>query len=65
VIYSTEPLFASLWAMVIPGWLATMIAMQYTNETITMELIVGGCFVFIANVVALWPQKKIVPTEYD
>jgi drug/metabolite transporter (DMT)-like permease len=58
VIYSTEPLFASLWATFIPGLLATMVLMQYGNESITMELILGGLLVCVANVVALWPQKK-------
>jgi drug/metabolite transporter (DMT)-like permease len=56
VIYSTEPLFASLWSMCLPGWIAALVTIDYVNEQLTLELIVGGVLVMIANVVALWPQ---------
>ena len=57
VIYSTEPLFASLWAMLLPGVIATFIPLLYQNESATWQLIVGGLFILAANVVALWPTK--------
>ncbi|HAC91615.1 MAG TPA: hypothetical protein DCF63_13450 [Planctomycetaceae bacterium] len=56
VIYSSEPIFASLWAMFLPGWLAGLSGIAYSNEKLTVELLLGGLLVLIANVVALWPQ---------
>jgi drug/metabolite transporter (DMT)-like permease len=57
VIYSTEPLFASFWAMFLPGWIAIWSATDYQNEPMTVELAMGGILVTIANIIALWPQK--------
>ena len=57
VIYSTEPLFASLWAMILPGVIASFIPLIYQNESATWQLIVGGLFILAANVIALWPTK--------
>ncbi|MCE3018468.1 MAG: DMT family transporter [Pirellula sp.] len=66
VIYSTEPLFASLWAMILPGVIASFIPLIYQNESATWQLIVGGLFILAANVIALWPSKsertEVVPT---
>jgi drug/metabolite transporter (DMT)-like permease len=66
VIYSTEPLFASLWAMILPGVIASFIPLIYQNESATWQLIVGGLFILAANVIALWPTKgdrtEVVPT---
>jgi drug/metabolite transporter (DMT)-like permease len=58
VIYSTEPLFASVWAMVLPGWISVLAATGYANEPMTVELAIGGILVTIANVISLWPEKN-------
>lgn len=55
VIYSTEPLFASVWAMFLPSLIGAWAGLQYLNEQLTNELIVGGILISIANVIALWP----------
>lgn len=60
VIYSSEPVFASAWALFLPGilgWLATRYG--YPNETLTLPLLLGGLLILIANIVALWPRKVI------
>ena len=58
VVYSTEPVFASLWALFLPSLLGSLDPkMGYPNEIISLPLILGGSFVLLANVVALWPKK--------
>lgn len=58
VIYSTEPVFASLWAMVIPGMIAAFVATGYANETFTWQLVIGGLLILLANIVALIPSRR-------
>lgn len=57
VIYTLEPLFASTWAMVLPGILSVYCLVAYTNESLNMPLVIGGCLVMLANIVALWPAR--------
>jgi drug/metabolite transporter (DMT)-like permease len=60
VVYSTEPLFASLWALFLPSLLGRLDPkMGYPNETVSLPLILGGAFVLLANVVTLWPRAKM------
>ena len=60
IIYSSEPVFASFWALFVPGLLGTIEAkIGYSNEILSQPLIVGGAFVLLANVVALWPRGKV------
>lgn len=58
VLYTLEPLMASTWAMFIPGLLSVWCSVQYANETLTFELILGGTILILANLLALWPAKK-------
>jgi len=59
VVYSTEPVFASLWALFLPSLLGSLDSkMGYPNERISLPLLLGGAFVLFANVVALWPRAK-------
>jgi drug/metabolite transporter (DMT)-like permease len=55
VIYTLEPVFASLWAMFLPTLLAALCAVVYSNEQLSLPLLIGGTLVLIANVLALWP----------
>lgn len=58
VIYSTEPVFASSWAMLLPGIIGMFIALDYQNESFTWQLGVGGILILFANIIALWPAPK-------
>ncbi|WP_145172753.1 DMT family transporter [Rubripirellula lacrimiformis] len=58
VIYTCEPFFASTWAMILPGLMATYCAIGYQNETFSWPLIFGGVLILAANVIALWPQRQ-------
>jgi drug/metabolite transporter (DMT)-like permease len=58
IIYSSEPVFASLWALFIPEILGNLeLKMRYPNEVVSLPLFVGGACVLFANVVALWPRN--------
>jgi len=58
VIYSLEPVFASSWALFLPGMLAPWTGLEHPNEKITLGLWVGGALILLANVVALYPSKS-------
>tara|TARA_R110002072_G_scaffold86563_4_gene195331 strand:+ start:11465 stop:12424 length:960 start_codon:yes stop_codon:yes gene_type:complete len=58
VLYTLEPLMASTWAMFVPGLLSVWCAVQYANETLTFELVLGGTILILANLLALWPSKE-------
>ena len=54
VIYSLEPVFASSWALFLPGLLSTLSGIKHHNEQLTFGLVVGGLLILIANFVALY-----------
>lgn len=54
VIYSLEPVFASLWALFLPGILSTLSGIAHPNEQLSFGLIVGGVIILLANFVALY-----------
>ena len=52
VIYTLEPVFASLMAMFLPALLSRIAAVQYENERFTVPLLIGGLLVVAANALA-------------
>jgi len=58
VIYSTEPVFASLAALFLPSLLGSISAsFAFPNEELSFPLILGGALILLANLVALWPRN--------
>jgi drug/metabolite transporter (DMT)-like permease len=60
VIYSLEPVFASTWALFLPGMLSLVSGIEYLNEQVTWGLLSGGVLILLANVVALYPDRGSV-----
>jgi len=58
VIYTLEPVCASLWALFLPGFLSGVCHVNYGNEIFNETLVIGGSLVFIANGLALWPDAE-------
>ncbi|MFM8570471.1 MAG: DMT family transporter [Pirellula sp.] len=58
VIYSLEPVFASAWALFLPGVLSKLSGIEHPNEQITWSSLVGGLLILIANVIALYPTGE-------
>jgi drug/metabolite transporter (DMT)-like permease len=53
LIYCVEPLFASLFALFIPGLVSVWATIPYPNEQATTSLVVGGGLITIANVLVV------------
>ncbi|MEO6568205.1 MAG: DMT family transporter [Opitutaceae bacterium] len=61
LIYCAEPLFGSAMALFLPGMFSRWAAVDYTNETTTWTLLIGGSLITIANVlIQLKPPPKEV-----
>ena len=56
LIYCTEPLFASLYALVLPALLAQWGSFQYDNELVTRSLLSGGGLITLANVLVQYDR---------
>ena len=50
LIYSAEPVFASVLALFLPAWLSAWTGVVYPNEQLTIRLLVGGGLITAANV---------------
>jgi drug/metabolite transporter (DMT)-like permease len=65
LIYATEPLFATLWALFLPGWFAQLAGIHYANEHLTTSFFLGALLILCANAMLLLPgrAKKPVPAD--
>lgn len=50
LVYCAEPVFTSLFALVLPNILAGWVGVEYANETLTKNLLVGGGLIVGANI---------------
>jgi drug/metabolite transporter (DMT)-like permease len=62
IIYATEPVFASAFALVVPGWVSRLSGISYRNEALEPRLLVGGSLVVVANVLLALGQKSRRPS---
>ena len=59
LIYATEPVFATLWALFLPGWFSALAGIAYANEHLTPQFYIGAMLILIANVVIIFaPREK-------
>lgn len=49
LIYCLEPVFTSLFALFLPGWISILAGITYANETLGLSLLVGGGLITVAN----------------
>jgi hypothetical protein len=61
LIYTIEPVFASLLALFLPGLVSVWAGVDYPSESVTWRLLVGGGLITAANVLvqarALWEAR--------
>ena len=50
LIYCAEPVFASLYALVLPGLMSRYAGIEYANEQLTAHLWIGGGLITLANI---------------
>ena len=63
LIYSLEPLFASAFALFLPAFLSAWAAINYDNEKLTTNLLLGGALITAANVLIQMPSRSAARTE--
>jgi drug/metabolite transporter (DMT)-like permease len=64
LIYTTEPIFATVWAMLLPGLVSGLFLINYPSERPGPELLVGGGIIVLGNALALWPQRADLKSEH-
>jgi drug/metabolite transporter (DMT)-like permease len=58
LLYCSEPVFTSLLALVLPAWLSLWGGFSYANETASVNLLLGGGLITLANVlIQLQPAR--------
>ncbi|MEI9952565.1 MAG: EamA family transporter [Pseudomonadota bacterium] len=55
IIYGAEPLFASLLSLFLPGVFSRLAHIDYANEGLSSQLLVGGGLVILANLLLQLP----------
>ena len=66
IIYTLEPVFASVAAMILPGLLSAAIGVDYANELLVMPMFIGGGLIIVANLISLWPAPmKLDETTHE
>jgi drug/metabolite transporter (DMT)-like permease len=62
LIYCLEPVFASLFALFLPGWFSAWAGFAYPNETVTSHLLLGGTLITGANILVQWRSLASAPS---
>ncbi len=57
LIYATEPVFATLWALFLPAWFSRISGVSYPNESLTGPFYLGALLILGANLLLLERQK--------
>lgn len=62
LIYCLEPVFASLFALFLPGWFSAMAGIEYANESLGLTWLLGGGLITAANaIMQLQPAPAAAP----
>jgi drug/metabolite transporter (DMT)-like permease len=62
LIYATEPVFTTLWALFIPGWFSALAGIAYANEHLTPAYFLGATLILAANAIIIFaPQRTKSP----
>jgi drug/metabolite transporter (DMT)-like permease len=58
LIYSTEPVFTSVFALFLPAWFSSIAKIDYPNELLTVPQVIGGSLILGANALILWQAAR-------
>jgi hypothetical protein len=53
LIYATEPIFATVWALFLPGWFSKLGGLEYGNEVLGTPFFWGAALILGANLLLL------------
>ena len=62
ILYCSEPLFATVFAIFLPALLSVWMGIDYLNEGATIALMVGGSLITVANIL-IAKRSAIEPSE--
>ncbi|MEQ1852023.1 MAG: EamA family transporter [Chthoniobacteraceae bacterium] len=63
LIYATEPVFASAWALFLPGWFSGFAGIAYANERLSWQLFAGGGLILAANLLLIARPQQPAHSE--
>ena len=58
LLYCIEPIFASVFALFLPAWFSAWAGVNYLNEFVTTNLLVGGGLITVANILVQLPATS-------
>jgi drug/metabolite transporter (DMT)-like permease len=61
LIYTTEPVFTAVYALVIPVILSGLAGVNYANERFTFPLVAGASLILLANILMQWRRSAHRP----
>ena len=65
LLYATEPIFTAAVALFVPGIISHWSGIEYPNEQLTWNLLVGGSLILVANVwMQFWPGS-VAPSSSE
>ncbi len=60
LLYCAEPIFSSMFSLVLPGLFSAWALIAYANETLTSPMLIGGGLITLANVLLQFrPAPKV------
>ena len=63
IVYCAEPIFGTAFALFTPALLAPFLGVEYANETLTPNLLIGGALITAANILIALKPPAPAPTE--
>lgn len=61
LIYTIEPVFTAVYVLFLPAVLGEFIGRPYPNESISMQMLIGGTLILAANVLMQWKARPHLP----
>jgi drug/metabolite transporter (DMT)-like permease len=63
LLYCSEPVFASLFALFMPEWFSAFAGIAYANERLNWHLVLGGSLITMANILIIMEAARNRPAE--
>ena len=57
LIYASEPIFATLWALFLPGWFSALAGVAYANEHLSPQFYLGAALIVAANIAIIFAPR--------
>jgi drug/metabolite transporter (DMT)-like permease len=65
LIYATEPVFATVWALFLPGWFSSLSGISYANEVLSGGFFKGALLMLAANALLLFRPHSSLAVNAD